>query len=179
MQDVLRQAEEYRLLASQLNLGHYRATERANQRHRWLGVAVVVAAAIVSTSIFATLESTPELGWKIAAGAVSAAATVLAALQTFFRYSDLAALHKEAAARYGAIRRQLDIFLLRYREAAAAERARALDELQQVAKSMSDLARESPYLSRQLYEAGVKEHLRLSAARRGTATEDRLNRQAE
>jgi hypothetical protein len=90
------------------HIAQSRAAARCERRNRIQGTLVVILTTLVGTSIFATLERTPATGWRVLAGLVSAAAAVLAALQTFLRYGELAELHKTAAQRYGRLRRELE-----------------------------------------------------------------------
>ena len=82
---------------------------RLERRHKGLGVPVVVTSAVVSTAIFGTLQQDAAIGWKIATGFLSLAAAVLAALRTFFDYSDLAHRHLTSARAWSGIRRRLSI----------------------------------------------------------------------
>ena len=125
-----------------------------------LGVPVVICTSIVGTSIFATLSDNPAVIWKIAAGLISLAATVLAALQTFFKFSELSAKHKLAGAEYGTLRRKIDLFLLHFSNHGENSRQNALNELQEIAENLGRLAKESPDLSDQLYDKG-KRHFTL------------------
>jgi hypothetical protein len=73
-----------------------------------LGIATVVLAAVLATSIFSSIESSPGTKAKILAGMLGVTAAVLAALQTFLGFDSRAAQHRETAAQYGALRRELE-----------------------------------------------------------------------
>ena len=156
MNDILERAETYRGHALYLGYGHYKAGKLAARKHLYLGAPVVIATAIVGTSIFATLSENPEIWLKILAGMVSLAATILAVLQTFFKFSELAEKHKLAGANYGMLRREIDLFLLRYGDKGPELRDEALNELMAIAESIGQLAKESPDLSDELYDEGVR-----------------------
>lgn len=81
---------------------------------------------VVATSIFATLNSPPSLGWKVAAGLVSLLAAVVSALQTFFKFAERAEKQEAAGASYGALRRQIEIVELRYTDTQDADLEAAL-----------------------------------------------------
>ena len=151
MQDVLNRVATYREHALYLGGGHYQAGKWAARRHIMLGVPVVVATAIVSTSIFATLNEQPSVQWKIAAGLISLVAVVLAALQTFFKYSELAEKHKTAGANYGSLRRRIELFQLRY-AGDPRQRLQALGELDEIAEQFGELAEVSPDLPDRFYD---------------------------
>jgi hypothetical protein len=85
------------------------ATTRTVTAERRLGVPAVALSAVVATGIFATLQSSPATGWKIATGLIAALAATLTALQTFFRQTDRAEQFREAARGYGRMRRQLEL----------------------------------------------------------------------
>src|SRR2546425_13074944 len=96
--NLLRKAEEYRFYAQKISNAHYAMAESAKARHNKLGIPVTVATTVVGTTIFATLTSPTQSLWlQILAGLLSLAAAVLAALQTFFNYSEVAVQHKSAA----------------------------------------------------------------------------------
>jgi hypothetical protein len=154
-QDMLTTAEDYRHYAQKKSNAHYKMSERAKARHNSLGIPVTVSTAAVGTAIFSTLNSPSQNLWvQVTAGLLSLAAAVLAALQTFFNFSDVAAQHKEAAANYEVIRHQLDWFLLTY---GAWQDATNFDvplkELRAVAVQLDDIARKAPSIPDQIYDA--------------------------
>lgn len=156
MEDILEQAEGYQRHALHMGYGHYTAGRQATRKHVVLGLPVVVLTAIVGTSIFATLSDNPAVPWKIITGLVSLSATVLAALQTFFGFSEHAEKHKLAGARYGALRRDIELFALKYRNADQSHRDQALAELEALTKRLSQLAGDSPDLPDELYDQAVR-----------------------
>lgn len=90
------------------HIAQSRSAATCELRGRLLGVTVVVLSTIVGTAIFSTLESSPSTAVKIVAGLASVGAGVLAALQTFLGFEQRAAKHRETAAAYGALRRELE-----------------------------------------------------------------------
>ncbi len=87
---------------------HFKAAERYERRNLLLGIPVVVLSAVAGTAVFASLDSSPGQWETIAVGLVSVTAAVLASLQTFLRYPELAEKHKAAAVKYGAVRREVE-----------------------------------------------------------------------
>jgi hypothetical protein len=153
--DMLATAEDYRHYAQKKSNAHYRMSERARAKHNRLGIPVTVATAIVGTAIFATLNAPTQSFWiQVAAGLLSLLAAVLAALQTFFNFSDVAAQHKEAAANYEAVRHQLDWFLLSYSGWSEESTLEApLKQLRETAAQLDDIAKKAPSVPDSVYDA--------------------------
>jgi hypothetical protein len=85
---------------------HYLLADRLRRRNLALGVPTVVFTTVVGTSLFATLTHQDlNRGLRVVIGCVSVLAAVVAALQTFLRFSERAAQHVTAADWYSAIRR--------------------------------------------------------------------------
>lgn len=72
---------------------HYDMAERYKNRHRALGLVVVLVSAIVGTSVFASLGKATQIWIQFFTGLLSVAAVVLAALQTFLGFAELQAQH--------------------------------------------------------------------------------------
>ena len=113
--------------------GHYRAALRFSHLKVLLGVPAVALATIVATSVFATLGSTPRIGWNIGVGLMSVGSAVLSALQSFLGYGERAERHRSAGAKYNGLGRELELWLAAGDEnVVQIERIRAaLDELGQ------------------------------------------------
>ncbi len=89
---------------------HYQAGDRLVGRHRWIGVPAIVVSAIISLSIFGTLEKMGGGEWlKYFAIVFALLAAVLSGLQTFMKYAERGEAHRAVAANYGAIRRRLEL----------------------------------------------------------------------
>jgi hypothetical protein len=97
MEDVLQKAREFRMNYAILSRAHYNAALRNARWNNYLGIPTVIASTVVGASIFATIDSHPAAGWKIAAGLLSLTAALLASLQTFFRFSEKYERHTLAA----------------------------------------------------------------------------------
>lgn len=117
---------------------HYRAALRYSRLNFMLGFPTVVLATTVGTSVFASLQSKPDLWWQITVGSMSMAAAILSALQSFLGYSDKAEKHRTAGARYNAIGRELELWLSKSEEDIA-----RLDDIRQ---RIDSLAQESPHI---------------------------------
>jgi hypothetical protein len=143
--DIIKMADEFKNHLKVSGKAHYIAADRRSRQYTALGLPVVVITSIVGTSIFATIEDNPEVGWKILVGIVSLLAAVLSAAQTFFRFSERAQEHKSAGAAYARLHREVQIFELKYPEGAG-DRSAALRELARINDRIGDLAESSPQL---------------------------------
>jgi len=160
--DVAQKASEYLKYCINKDNAHYLTAERALKWHNRLGIPAVVAGTIVSTSIFATLEKNPALGWKLATGIIALLAAVLAGLQTFLRSSERAQKHVGAAIGYSQERRRLELFLLKYGQVENSQRDAALRELSEITSRLDELDAMSLLIPTKLYDRA-----RLRSASRG------------
>jgi hypothetical protein len=99
----------HRLRESQFS--HYEAAKAFERMNYWLGIPSVILSTIVGTSIFATVGESVDTKVQIIVGLVSVTAAALAGLQTFLRFSERAEKHRAVAARYGALRREIEELL--------------------------------------------------------------------
>ncbi|GIW52804.1 MAG: hypothetical protein KatS3mg081_2159 [Gemmatimonadales bacterium] len=88
--------------------GHYDAAVHFDRLHYTLGVPVVLLTAAVGTSVFAALGKNPNSFLQILVGLASLGATVLAALQTFLKYSERAEKHRQAGAFFGSLLKEIE-----------------------------------------------------------------------
>jgi hypothetical protein len=92
-----------------LHQGHWDAARHYSRINLGLGVATTVTAAISGTTAFTQMAEQAALqGAGTWVGLFGILAAGLAALQTSLRPSELAAQHKQAAVKYGQVRRQLE-----------------------------------------------------------------------
>lgn len=157
MDDIIETAHQYWRSYAILGRAHYVAWERAARKNTWLGIPVVVTTTIVGTAIFGSIQENPAIGWKVAAGLLSLSAAVLSALQTTLKYSELAEKHKMAGAKYSAVRRRLDLFILKHSGQLAEHREAALQELEEIMTKIAELAEESPSLPDTVYSQAEQE----------------------
>lgn len=96
--------------ARESQFSHYGAARRLGNYGRAFGVPVIVITAIVGASAFASiLSQTIPLYAKLIAGLFSVAAAVLSSLQTFFKFSERSEKHRLFGAKFGAVRRELEV----------------------------------------------------------------------
>jgi hypothetical protein len=134
---------------------HYFAAERNSRKNQWLGIPVTALTALVATSIFGTLSQKETILWlSILTGGFSVAAVILSSLQTFLRYSEIAQEHRSAAVAYESMRRNFDLFLLKYRS--SDNREAALADLQKLSGNLDSISEKAPTVSDAVYDAANK-----------------------
>ena len=157
MDDIIKKAEQYKIDATYNGRAHYKAVEIASKKGNLIGVPAVVASSIVATSIFATLNTNPQIEWKLATGFLSIATAILSALQTFFKFSDKAEKHRVAGAKYSGLRRNIEHFILTYSGKDLSAREDALKEIKLIGESLTKLAEDSFPVPQKAYDLAIKE----------------------
>lgn len=92
-------------------IANYDAATFYKRNNHLFGVPTIIISAAVGTSIFAALGTNVNSIAQITVGIFSLLAAVLGALQTFFNWGDLSSKHQSTAAKYGALKRQIDQIL--------------------------------------------------------------------
>jgi hypothetical protein len=123
---------------------HYNATKPLARANYLLGVPVAILTTIVGTSLFATLESQAGPRFRLLIGLVSLIAAVLASIQTFLRFSERAEKHRGVAARYGSLRRDIEVLQARGEPYDATK----VDSIQQKLNAVST---EAPEISERIW----------------------------
>lgn len=97
--------------ARESQFSHYDAAKKLRNHGQNLGIPVIIITAVLGASAFGSiLTETVPLFAKLIAGLLGLAAAILSSLQTFFKFSERSEKHKVCAAKYGAIRRELEFF---------------------------------------------------------------------
>ena len=146
MNDIIKNAKEYRNLVAIRANAHERSAEWHRHRGTQLGVIATALSALVSTTIFATVTSQlgldnqnsisiPQGGWHLLVYFVFVLilflTPILTGLQTYLKHPEQAENHKVSWAGYYRLQQRLDLFLLRYSDAnAGGSREDALKELE-------------------------------------------------
>ncbi len=107
--EELLQAWYRRMRESQFS--HYEVAKSLEGFNYWLGLPSILLSTFVGTSVFAALGRTVDSRLQIFVGLVSVAAAMLSGVQTFLRFSERAEKHRSVAARYGALRREIEEIL--------------------------------------------------------------------
>lgn len=105
--DLLR---HWRFRVHRVQTGHYDAGRRYDLLHLSLGIPAIVVSAFVGTAVFSSLAAEKHhVVITVLVGMLSVAAAVLASLQTFLKYSELAERHKLAAARFADLKHRIEL----------------------------------------------------------------------
>lgn len=130
---------------------HYRASQTLYRDNYLLGIPVVGLAALVGTSVFASIASgTTSVPFQIAIGSVSIATAVLASLNTFLSYQHRAETHGQASVRYEALGREVEQVRALIPDGKQADAA----TLDRIRAEMGTVAAEAPHLNRKLTRMG-------------------------
>jgi hypothetical protein len=115
-----------------------------------LGVPVVFFATIAGTATFGTLQAEAANHFLLLLiGFVSISAAVLAGLQTFFGYAEMAEKHKTAAGKYGRLRRKFEQELV-------LAPSKAADILKSLRPEWDKLDENSPNISEAVYQKSAQ-----------------------
>jgi hypothetical protein len=154
--------------ARTVSKAQYRAALAADRWHYLVGLPAVVLGAVVSTSIFATIESSPSTAARIVAGLLGLAATGLASAQTFFNFSGRAKEHRAAGAQYGDVRRRCEQTLFEYRTIAdpAEKIVFARQQYPELLDRLADLAATSPDVANKYWDRAQEDNRRRDAEAR-------------
>jgi hypothetical protein len=158
MKDLLDTASERRDTYGIVGRAHYLAADHKRALNRYFGIPVIVITAVVGTTIFGTLNASPDPFWRIAAGLVSLAGTILSSLQTALGFAQDAEKHKAAGETYRAVHRSFEMFSLKYAQASSDQRQAAFADLDELVRSLKDLPKEFPTLPDRFYNKAKKEH---------------------
>src|SRR5712692_815957 len=156
------QAKNYLHYADLVRTVHYYRADRRAWLNQVTGGLTVLAAAIVSTGIL-THDKTHAGFWlTLAGGVVAFFAAVLAGLQSFYKFGEVAEKHRTAAADYGNTRMQLELFLVRYTGQGSSQQEAAIKDLTQLAQQIYDLDRKGPGFPADLYYSAKELHGKLT-----------------
>jgi hypothetical protein len=111
--DIAGQMSDWIRSLTILHRGHWEAARFFDMVNLLLGIGTTITAAASGTAVFTQLSGQMEkqqvsLGVQIAIGAFSFLAAAMAALQAFFKSSELAARHKQWGVKFGQLRRELE-----------------------------------------------------------------------
>jgi hypothetical protein len=132
-----------------------------------------VITAVIGTTIFSTLDDNPDPRWKLAAGFITLAGTILSSLQASLGFAQTGQRHKAAGEAYRAMCRKFEMLHLRYRSGGSVERGKAMDDMEKVVAELAGLAGDFPAMPDSCYDEAKKE---VDGRRR---REERSGREAE
>jgi hypothetical protein len=96
--------------------GYDEAASAFCKRGRLYGILTAALSAVVATAAFTSLstESVPAV-WKVIAGVLSSIAAVVAGMAATLKYPEMAVDYRAAANKYGKVRHQIELLMLRPR----------------------------------------------------------------
>ena len=132
---------------------HYQAARHFERRHYWIGIPALILSTTVGTTVFAVLRKDIATPTQIATGAASIAAAVLTALQTFLGYSQRAAKHYSAGAKYASLVRAI------HKELAfpTSEDNKLREWVESIRVRFDKLSEESPSLPEKVFKRAISE----------------------
>src|SRR6266542_5073461 len=122
---------------------HYRRADYLRRTNHVVGGLAVILSAVVSAGILTSVHGSPSFHWKLAAGIVGIVASALTGLQSFYKLGETSELHRVAAAHFGAVRRELELVIMRHPESDG--------QLAKIAKTIDMLEVKGPGFPRGLY----------------------------
>lgn len=105
----------WRFRAHRMQLAYFECERVYSKYNLLLGWPTIICSTIVGSTVFAALSKGSDgkddinLIIKIAAGFLSVTAAVLAALQTFLKYSDLSEKHRIAGGKFANLKQRIEI----------------------------------------------------------------------
>jgi hypothetical protein len=100
----------WRLQSRRANVAHLRATDIFTTRYFRMGALATILAAVVSSSVFASVGESVSSQAKLAAAVIGLLAAAMAGINTFLRYGERIESHRRAARQYGNVIREIDKF---------------------------------------------------------------------
>ena len=91
---------------------HYDLSTRIRRLNYYLGVPAILIAMLVASYVFFTTAGEPAFWVKMLMGLLALSLAILASLQTFLKYAEQAANHRNASARYQALFNAIDQLLV-------------------------------------------------------------------
>lgn len=125
---------------------HHFAAARCDRSGKWLGITTIVLTSVAGTTLFANLDSSERYQdiTRLIVGLLSVAAAVFASPQTFLGYSEKSEKHRAAAAKYGAVGREIELAL-------ASPEFRNFSNIESIRTKIDSLAIETPNAPISLY----------------------------
>jgi len=122
---------------------------KADSNRIWgisLGIPTVIISTVVGTAAFAAINDQSGDSAKIAVGVVSVVAAVMASIQTYLGYSQLAERHRVAAVRYAALRRDIELAIA----------SGASDQVTKIRQEMDKIGAVGPQIGARVWESSLK-----------------------
>jgi hypothetical protein len=142
------------LHAAKARRKHEEAARGLDRLRYWIGVPAIAISAIVGASIIGSLEAQFGAWVTIAVGLGGIVASMLASLQTFLAYAELAEKHRAAGVEYKAAVRRLEERLAGRRPegALSCDDAELKDWLENTRDSLDILERKAPIVPDRIHK---------------------------
>jgi hypothetical protein len=98
----------WRSRAKLVQTAHFETASSLEKQHWRISVPTVILTTVVGTSMFATLQDSPNRTIKMLIGFASVAAAVLAALQSGLKLQERAQMHRISGNKYGGLKREIE-----------------------------------------------------------------------
>lgn len=134
---ILRLAFEWRDRLLLAQSGHYVVAEKMQRRSLYLGVVSILLTMTLTSVVFYKPIHGDDL-FSLCIAAISVFSGVISTVITFYRPSERAEIHRQQAARYGALRRRVERII------SCAEYRALSDSLADVQKCWDSIAQDSP-----------------------------------
>ncbi|HEY3419827.1 MAG TPA: SLATT domain-containing protein [Methanomassiliicoccales archaeon] len=163
----LEKSDEMQLVHSWLKgvkiqqIGHLRAAAYYEHMGFVLGFIVTILTVIIGSSAFVSLSSAKNDALLIVTGIISIVAAILAALQTFLKFPEIAGKHQTAGLRYGKLRHHIDEIIV-----CVASSEELKKELKSIRNEWDQIDEEMPPLSQHFVDVAMKIVSPLTAKRR-------------
>ncbi len=133
-----------RHVAHSIAFSHYAMLNRV------IGLISTLLSALVATAIFTSISETGNKYWIVIAGLISIITTLTSAATSFLKYGELAAMHNQALASFGKLRRDLELKILEGLS------DKDIDKLQEINKKWSELEKSTPAIPNKIYDIAHK-----------------------
>jgi hypothetical protein len=111
MSAIEQKAREWLTWVEAVRLTHYARGDTFRKRNNEIGLAAVVFSTIISAGILTSLHRDPGFWWTLAAAIVALLAAGLTGIRSYLKLGDLSEAHRIAGAKFGAVARELELFL--------------------------------------------------------------------
>lgn len=88
---------------------HYETSKYYSKLNTKLGVTIIILTSIVSSSFVSEIDVIGPMNINFVYGIASVLSVIFASLQTFYKYNEKAEKHRSSGAKYGSIRRDIEI----------------------------------------------------------------------
>lgn len=147
--DLKQKTTDWEKWSETVRTTHYRRADFLRRIGHLIGALAVILSAVVSAGILTSVHTNPSFYWKLAAGIIGVVISALTGLQSFFRFGEMSELHRVAAARFGAVRRELELLILAH----PANDPAARTQLESIGKTVAMLEEKGPGFPGGLYRS--------------------------